>query len=315
MISIRQKRSKAEQLKLHQMEKISPQKIGIIGFGNIGQALCRALIKVFGPKKLYVCDHNPEKFAKFPGINICKNAAETLKKADITILSVKPQGFEKLAKEYADERSKQDTDQSISGGLGNKRPAKAGQQFLYQSKTQSKKLIISIMAGVSIAKIKRVFLDAKIVRAMPNLAVKVGHGATAWYANNLNSKEAADVKAIFASAGYEIELESEELLHAVTALSGSGPAYFYYLAEILADAGEKFGLSHSQAEELARHTFIGAAKLLEKENGEIAILRQAVTSKGGTTEAALKSFAKNRIAQKITEGLKKAKKRSEELAR
>jgi pyrroline-5-carboxylate reductase len=262
---------------------LSTQKIGIIGFGNMGQALFHSFLKITDVINLYACDRDPEKFAQFPRINICRDAKEVLQQADIVIIAVKPQSFTELVEECS-------------------------------AQSVSNKLIISIMAGVPASKIKQGFPDAKIVRAMPNIAVKAGAGVTAWFTEDANEEEKQLVKAIFASTGFELEIPNEELLHAVTAISGCGPAYFYYFTESLEEAGVQIGLAKEEAQQLARHTFIGAAKLLEKDQSDPATLRQAVASKGGSTEQALKSFEENNVKQKIIEGVQKAKSRSIELS-
>lgn len=265
--------------------KLSSLKIGFLGFGNMGQAFCQSLLQITDVTNLYACDHNQEKFVKFPGINVCTNSLEVIQKSDVVIVAVKPQSFEVLVAECSAE--------SFKG-----------------------KFVISIMAGIPLKTVQAGFPQAKVVRAMPNISVKVGYGVTGWYCEkDFTNDERNMVKAIFGCSGFEIELQQEEMIHNITALSGSGPAYFYYFAEIIAKAGVELGLEKTQAEELAKNTFIGAAKLLEAEKSDLASLRQAVTSKGGTTEAALKSFDENGLAQTVTNGIMKAKDRSIELSK
>jgi pyrroline-5-carboxylate reductase len=153
----------------------------------------------------------------------------------------------------------------------------------------------------------------KVVRVMPNLALQVGAALSGWFASSAVSDEEKDfVKDLLKSFGDEIEVDDENKIDAITALSGSGPAYFYYLAEIIKKAAIKYGFSESQATTIASATFKGSAKLLDK--GESAAdLKQRVTSKGGTTEAALNYMAENDLEDIFLKAIEKARKRAEEL--
>jgi pyrroline-5-carboxylate reductase len=152
---------------------------------------------------------------------------------------------------------------------------------------------LSIAAGKTIASIARGLGAGKsvppIIRAMPNLAASVGAGVTAAIAGTgVDEALKSEADALLAAVGEVVWLDDEALIDAVTAVSGSGPAYVFNLVEALADAGAAVGLPREAAGKLARETIIGAAALLKASSDEPAALRQAVTSKGGTTEAALK---------------------------
>jgi len=176
--------------------------------------------------------------------------AEVLPDADIIIFAVKPQDFTELKLDLPD------------------------------------KLIISIMAGISIEKIKAITSSKKIVRSMPNLPLQVKAGLTAWLATP-EVEDTKPIKKIFSSFGEEIEVQNESDLDKITALSGSGPAYFFYLCELIQEKAEALGFTPEQAKKIASQTFIGSAQLLNSSEKSAAEFRTAVTSKGGTTEAAL----------------------------
>ena len=173
----------------------------------------------------------------------------------------------------------------------------------------SGKLVISIMAGISIAKLREKTGAEKIVRSMPNLPLQVGKGFTAWMSGGDSDKDL--VRKIFQTFGEEIEVTKEEDLNAVTALSGSGPAYFFYLCELFEKKALAWGFGEKEATKIARATFVGAAGLLEKGELGSAEWRAAVTSKGGTTEAAFRELVQ--IEGVVDAAFEAAKKRSEEL--
>ncbi len=148
---------------------------------------------------------------------------------------------------------------------------------------------ISVMAGKSVAAIAASLPGARrIVRTMPNLPAAVGEGATALYAPPaVGAADRAVAERLMKAVGATIWVDSEDAIDIVTAVSGSGPAYFFLLAEALADAGEALGLSRRDAETLARATLQGAGAFAKTDARSLAELRRAVTSPGGTTEAAL----------------------------
>jgi pyrroline-5-carboxylate reductase len=151
-------------------------------------------------------------------------------------------------------------------------------------------LVVSVMAGRTVASVATALGGAKkIARAMPNLPASIGKGVAGLYASRALSKgERAMVETLIGVAGATVWVETETQIDLVTAVSGSGPAYVFLLAEALADAGAALGLSRPLAEKLARATLVGAGALLEADSCSAAELRRAVTSPGGTTEAALK---------------------------
>ena len=157
----------------------------------------------------------------------------------------------------------------------------------------SKTLFISIAAGLSFDWFQsNLNKDIKLVRAMPNLPASVGFGVTGYCkTNNVDKIELLDVQDLLSAFGKAVYLESESFIDVVTAISGSGPAYVFYFAEVLSEIGLNQGLSKKNAKALAIETIIGSAKLLEMSNINPKILKENVTSPGGTTEAGLEILA------------------------
>jgi len=180
--------------------------------------------------------------------------------------------------------------------------------------TQHKPLFISIAAGVREADIKRwLGGDLAIVRCMPNTPALVNLGASGLYANPLvsqNQKQQAEK--ILQSTGITVWVDEEQQLDAVTAISGSGPAYFFLFIEALQNAATELGLSYDTAAKLARQTALGAATMALSK--DVVSLRQQVTSKGGTTERAIASFQSNGLPQIVLDAAQSADNRSRELA-
>ena len=149
-------------------------------------------------------------------------------------------------------------------------------------------LIISIMAGIDLAKLDEVFAPRPVVRAMPNTPAAYGKGITAYVcADNVSKAQQGLAELRLKAGGKVVQVESERQIDMVTALSGSGPAYVFYLTETMKAAGMQLGLSEELAKELARETVIGSGFMLSKTKTSAADLRKAVTSPRGTTEAAL----------------------------
>ncbi len=177
--------------------------------------------------------------------------------------------------------------------------------------------VLSIAAGKEIAGFERVFgNDRPIVRAMPNTPAAVGRGMSVLFANAACGAEVrAGAEALMAAVGEVAWIEDEELMHAVTAVSGSGPAYVFLLVEAMAAAGARLGLAPELAERLARRTVGGAGELLHRSPAAAAELRRAVTSPGGTTEAALRVLMRpDGLEALLIEAVAAAEQRSRELA-
>lgn len=258
--------------------------IAFIGAGHMGGALIGGLIHTAYPATHIwaACPtlaHLQTWQTRF-AIHTTTHNVDAVKQADIVVLAVKPQ--------------------ILPGVLTQ----------LRECILQHKPLLISVVAGVSEAYLQQV-LDAEIavVRAMPNTPALVGHGATVLHASSLVSvqqKQQAD--AIFAAVGTTFWLDDEQFMNAVTALSGSGPAYFFLLMEALEEAGVMLGLPALIARPLVAQTALGAASMALGEVNPVA-LRQQVTSKGGVTERALEVLAQGRFKELMCDALKAAKER------
>ena len=176
---------------------------------------------------------------------------------------------------------------------------------------------ISIAAGLSFSWFKNnVDKNIKIVRAMPNLPASVGKGVTGYCkSDNLSSKEEENTIILLSSFGKAVYLDTEDLINVVTAISGSGPAYIFYLVEVLSEIGKNEGLSEESSNILALETLIGSARLLESSNLDPKTLRKNVTSSGGTTEAGLEILAskKTGLFDLLNSTIKSAKQRAIDL--
>lgn len=184
----------------------------------------------------------------------------------------------------------------------------------WPSSNPERQLFISVAAGLSTKRMERCFhLPVKVIRAMPNTSSQVGESATALCRGSVATEQDVSIaKQIFAAMG-QVVLVEEHQIDAVTGLSGSGPAYLYYIAEALEQAGVEAGLSVEESRALTVQTFVGAAKMLSCSGKEAKTLRQEVTSPNGTTMAGLEQLAKGDVFAHIGRAVKAAKKRSEEM--
>lgn len=177
-------------------------------------------------------------------------------------------------------------------------------------------LVLSIAAGVLIETIKAGLGTERIVRAMPNTPAQVGKGISGAVGPGASASDRQTAEALLQAAGQVVWVDSEARLDAVTAVSGSGPAYVFYMVEALAVAGMRQGLEPAQAMQLARQTVIGAAALMEADPQPVSVLRENVTSPKGTTAAALKVLmAPDGLEDLMDRTVRAARKRSEELGR
>lgn len=176
-------------------------------------------------------------------------------------------------------------------------------------------LVVSIAAGLRLADIGR-WLGGhrKLVRTMPNTPALIGAGITGLYADaSVDHEERAKAEKILTAVGRTVWIEDEAMMDAVTAISGSGPAYVFYFIEALEAAAANLGFDAASARSLAIETFLGAARLAESSAESVALLRERVTSKGGTTEAALKSFDADNVRAAIERAVQAANIRGREL--
>lgn len=176
-------------------------------------------------------------------------------------------------------------------------------------------LVVSIAAGVTLASLARwLGGHAKLVRAMPNTPALIGAGVTGLCAlAGVSEAEKKQAETILGAVGATVWIPEESLMDAVTAVSGSGPAYVFWFVEQLAAAGESLGLSQETSKKLAIETVLGSAKLAAQSAESPAVLRERVTSKGGTTEAALKAFEEQKLAERFLRAIEAARDRGTEL--
>ena len=262
-------------------------KIGIIGCGNMGSALARGIMsrKILPFNNIFISDKDAQKtkelYKKF-GPRISTNE-EIAKKCNFIIVAVKPQDSQRVLVSIA-----KDLDDT--------------------------KHLISIMAGVSISRMEKTIKKRiAVTRAMPNMAALAGRSVTC-VAHNKIVKDETLVEKIFSSIGDVIEIE-EKLMDAVTAVIGSGPAYFFYLTELLKDAAVKMGIRKELATKMAAVTLIGSGALLDVLDAPPKVLRKRITSKRGTTDAAIRVLKSRRFKAIIIEAVKAATERSKELSK
>jgi pyrroline-5-carboxylate reductase len=268
---------------------LNSKKIGFIGSGNMGEALINGLI-VSGsskPDHIICSDIREDQLTRMEatyGIQTTTDNTEVVKQADIIIYAIKPQIMAQVLMETAD--------------------------YLDGSK-----LIISIAAGVPLVAIENCLKkDLRLIRVMPNVAVAVNEGAAAIAAGkHAKAEDIQLAKDIFNSVGKCVFLKENDLLDAVTGLSGSGPAYIFMIVEALADAGVKVGLSRQDAQFLASQTVLGAAKLLLETGTHPGQLKDSVTSPGGTAIAGLHTLEKGGLRTTLIDAVESATIRSREL--
>jgi len=260
-------------------------KIGIIGVGRMGSALVRGLLNArMAKKSLLASDHDKEKLkllCKDTGIKMASDNRELVRKSDIVIIAVKPKDVQKVLDEISD--------------------------------IFDKKLVISTVAGVPVAEFERRLRKAKVVRIMPNIPCSVGEGAVAFSSGSrVRGGDLRLVEGLLDKVGIALKLP-EEMLDAVTGLSGSGPAFYSLVIKAMAEAGVEEGLPEDVALKLAAQTAKGVGKVLLETGMDPEELIGAVRSPGGTTEAGLKKLEDIAAAEAFKEAVHAAVKRAKEL--
>lgn len=265
--------------------------IGFIGAGNMSASLIGGLIADgTDANSLWVSDIDDQKLNVFEsrfGVKSVVDNDALIDKVDAIVLAVKPQVFKIVALQIA------------------------------EMVKQHKPLIISVAAGIRTEDMQRwLGEDVAIVRTMPNTPALVQTGATGLFANEqVSSEQRVLAESIMRAVGVAMWVEQESQMDLVTALSGSGPAYFFYVMEAMEKAATEQGLSTSTARLLTIQTALGAAKLAMESNDEPAVLRQRVTSPGGTTEQALLTLEKGGLESLFEQAIKAAANRAGELAK
>ena len=258
-------------------------KILIVGAGNMGFSFATALKKIIPQDDIFVVDKNTAKLQGLFINNISTDASDFLDQVDTVLLAIKPQVFESFCLDFKDKLKD--------------------------------KFVISIMAGVSLSKIQNQTGSDKVIRSMPNLAVSVERSVIGWIASKkVDETQKSLITKIFDVLGFSFEVKKELELNFITALCGSGPAYFFYLTEILQEQALEFGFDSEIAKKLAENTLFGASKLIQKNDLQAKTWKEKVTSKGGTTEAALLYLYQNDFAKIFKAAIQKANQRSQELS-
>lgn len=263
------------------MKKI--KKIGIFGFGNMGQAIFK-LLKIRKDFDFFVYSDKPKKVKK---IYYLETLEELLEKSDLIFVCVKPQDFKNL----------------LLQGKELKAPGK-------------NKIVVSIMAGIELNRIKRFFKNCRVIRTMPNLNLLIGEGAGGWYAkkNDFSTKELKEIQFIFSKFGKIFFVSNEDDLNSVTAIAGSGPAYAALFIDSLIKAGTKTGLDKNKTKQMVFKTLSGTIKYLQSNKVDLEEFIEKVSSKGGVTRAVLDELDSGEFKKSWEKAIKTGVKRAEELS-
>jgi pyrroline-5-carboxylate reductase len=265
-------------------------KIAIIGCGNMGMAFAKSFLQYNLVKSddLLLIEKSPERSAilktERTGV-VVDTIGARVSAVDLVILSVKPQDFASVYDEL-------------------------------KAVLQPRQVILSIMAGIPMAQIQEKLNHQLVIRAMPNTPAMLGMGITGFAAApEVDLANLRRVENLINATGRSIFLEDESQLDAVTALSGSGPAYFYYVVKAMVEAGQQMGFDEGVSTLLVKQTMLGAYHLINNADRSLDDLIKAVASKGGTTEAALRTFATGGLAETLVAGIKAAQTRAGELSK
>jgi pyrroline-5-carboxylate reductase len=265
-------------------------RLAFIGGGNMASAILGGLIREgMAPSQVTVIEPFAETAAKLKaawGVEVYASASaeasSSLSKADLVVWAVKPQVFKEAALPVA--------------------------EFTKEA------LHLSVAAGIRSDSIARWLQTDRVVRSMPNTPALVGQGITGLFARlGVSAQDQSLIEQVLKSTGEFLWVQQEADLDTVTALSGSGPAYVFYFLEAMTEAGVKMGLPEAQAYHLAKATFGGATHLARQSTESPEVLRQRVTSKGGTTYAALTSMADDHVKEAFVKAMLAAQKRAGEL--
>lgn len=265
-------------------------KIAIIGYGNMGQTYASSFVSsgFIKSEDIFVLTRDLPKITNkytIPNENFFTEISVSFLLVDIVIIAVKPQDFENLCFQIKD--------------------------FITESH-----LILSVMAGISIEYISEKLKVKKIIRSMPNIPTQIGQGMTVFTASQeVDRKDLFIIQNLINTTGKSLFIENEEMINAATAISGSGPAYVYYFMNAMVDSAINLGFSKSEAEFLVQQTFIGSTQLQNRSNLSNLEWIEKVSSKGGTTEAALSVFHLHDINSKINKGIFQANARAKELGK
>jgi pyrroline-5-carboxylate reductase len=273
------------------MQDFHRNRIAFIGGGNMGRAIVGGLVASgFPASSITVSDPDAgtrETLAQRHGVGVTEDNARAVDGADLVVLAVKPQQMGAMM-------------QALRPALARSRP-----------------LLLSVAAGIRVAELAAWAGDGiAVVRSMPNTPALLGVGATALFAGATTTPaQRALAQQVLEVTGHVVWVGDEAQLDWVTALSGSGPAYFFLLAELMARSAAAHGIDAATATQLAAHTLHGAGRMAVMPGADLARLRAQVTSKGGTTAAAIASFEANGLERLVEAAVVAAAERSRELGR
>jgi len=260
----------------------------IIGGGNMGRSFAESFLnaKILTHKQLTVIEKDHSQMLELNRMKlgqIYNEFGDFISEKDLIILAIKPQDA------YA-----------VYPKL---------KPFI-----NDKQIILTIMAGIQIAEVEKNLNTNKVIRCMPNLPCQIGMGVTGFMVSeSIPQRDADFVRKLLETTGITIQLYEEDQLNAITALSGSGPAYIFYFMDAMIQKAIELGFSHTEASKIVEQTFLGSVELYKVNNLSCKEWMDKVASKGGTTEAALKEFNTAKISQHIQKGLEAACNRSREL--
>ncbi|MDD4635867.1 MAG: pyrroline-5-carboxylate reductase [Dehalococcoidales bacterium] len=265
-------------------------KLTIIGGGNMAKAIIKALLEsqAISAEEITVSDVNPENLKMLQNslsVNTVSSNRAAICSADIVILAIKPQNLDELSKDLS-------------------RRFKPGQ------------LIISILAGTPLARLITKLQHNEIIRAMPNTPAQIGMGMTIWTASEqVSAKQQRDAQTILSSMGSAMCVSDEGYIDKATAISGSGPAYFFLFMEYMVDSAIKLGFDIETARKLVLQTANGSITYAVSSSQKLSELRRQVTSPGGTTAEAIAYFESNDIKEIINGAIMAAYRKATEMGR
>jgi len=270
---------------------MSTATIAFVGAGNMANSIIGGLLSSGHPaERIRAADPFPEsleRLATLGPISLHTDNADAVEGADVVVLAVKPQVMAEAASSIA------------------------------EAVTRSQAVVVSIAAGITIDSLEaRLGAGTAIVRCMPNTPALLGCGASALFANTHTSdQQRAHAAALLDAVGITRWVPEEGALDAITALSGSGPAYFFLFMEAMADAGRSLGLDADTATDMTLQTALGAARMAIEGDVDLVELRRRVTSPGGTTEQAVQNFEDNDLRGRVADAMRAAFDRSVEMAK
>ena len=265
-------------------------RIAFIGGGVMGEAIIRGMLStgLGAPDTIVVSDINAERLSRLRhdhAVETCQDNRQAVQHSDVVILAIKPQDLGTVMEEL-------------------------GGSF------RQNQLVLSIIAGATLGTIGDGLKHGAVIRAMPNTPAQIGEGITVWTASRqVSPSQKETARSILAALGSEVFVADERLIDMATAVSGSGPAYFFLVMEALIDAAAGIGLPSEVAEKLVVQTALGAARLAQETGKYPSALREMVTSKGGTTEKGLRQLEEGGLRPLIAHAVAAAYERATELGR